>query len=55
LGTLADAIQKEVVWSTWNLLNLTVSVLFFDTSNTSFEADHLGLSDVKGYVKSSDK
>jgi len=35
----AEDIQKEVFWSTANLLNLTVDLIFFDTTNTYFETD----------------
>jgi hypothetical protein len=31
-----EAVQKEVFWSTANLLNLTVDLIFFDTTNTYF-------------------
>ena len=35
----ADAIQKEVFWATAQLLNLTVDLIFFDTTNTYFEIE----------------
>jgi len=50
-----DAIQKEVFWSTANLLNLTVDLIFFDTTNTYFEIEEPGPSDIKAYGKSKDK
>lgn len=51
----ADQIQKEVFWSTASLLNLTVDLIFFDTTNTYFEIDEPGPSDLKAYGKSKDK
>jgi transposase len=51
----ADAIQKEVYWSTASLLNLTVDLIFFDTTNTYFEIDEPGPSDLKAYGKSKHK
>jgi transposase len=51
----ADVIQKEVFWSTASLLNLTVDLIFFDTTNTYFEIDEPGPSDLKAYGKSKDK
>lgn len=50
-----QAIQKEVFWATANLLNLTVDLIFFDTTNTYFEIDEPGPSDLKAYGKSKDK
>jgi hypothetical protein len=50
-----DAIQKEVFWATANLLNLTVDLIFFDTTNTYFETDEPGPSELKAYGKSKDK
>lgn len=50
-----DAIQKEVFWSTASLLNLTVDVIFFDTTNTYFEIDDPGDSELKAYGKSKHK
>ena len=50
-----DAIQKEVFWSTANLLNLTVDLIFFDTTNTYFEIDDPGDSELKAYCKSKHK
>jgi hypothetical protein len=50
-----EAIQKEVFWSTANVLNLTVDLIFFDTTNTYFEIDEPGPSQLKAYGKSKDK
>ena len=50
-----EAIQKEVFWSTANVLNLTVDLIFFDTTNTYFEIDEPGPSELKAYGKSKDK
>jgi hypothetical protein len=50
-----EAIQKEVFWSTASLLNLTVDLIFFDTTNTYFEIDEPGPSDLKAYGKSKHK
>ena len=51
----AEAIQKEVFWSTASLLNLTVDLIFFDTTNTYFEIDEPGPSELKAYGKSKEK
>jgi hypothetical protein len=48
-------IQQEVFWSTASLLNLTVDLIFFDTTNTYFEIDEPGPSELKAYGKSKDK
>jgi transposase len=50
-----DAVQKEVFWSTANLLNLTVDLIFFDTTNTYFEIDDPGDSALKAFGKSKHK
>jgi transposase len=50
-----EAVQKEVFWSTASLLNLTVDLIFFDTTNTYFETDDPGLSELKAYGKSKHK
>ena len=50
-----DDIQREVFWSTANLLNLTVDLIFFDTTNTYFEIEEPGPSELKSYGKSKDK
>lgn len=51
----AEQIQETVFWSTANLLNLTVDLIFFDTTNTYFETDESGTSDLKAYGKSKHK
>jgi transposase len=51
----ADEIQKEVFWSTANLLNLTVDLIFFDTTNTYFQSEDPGESELKAYGKAKDK
>jgi hypothetical protein len=51
----AESIQKEVFWSTASLLNLTVDLIFFDTTNIYFETDEPGPSELKAYGKSKDK
>ena len=51
----AEAVQKEVFWSTASLLNLTVDLIFFDTTNTYFEIDEPGPSELKAYGKSISK
>ena len=50
-----EALQQEVFWATANLLNLTVDLIFFDTTNTYFETDEPGPSELKAYGKSKDK
>ena len=50
-----QSIQQEVFWSTASLLNLTVDLIFFDTTNTYFEIDEPGPSELKAYGKSKDK
>jgi hypothetical protein len=51
----AEAIQKEVFWSTASMLNLTVDLIFFDTTNIYFEIDEPGPSELKAYGKSKEK
>jgi transposase len=51
----AEQIQQEVFWSTASLLNLTVDLIFFDTTNTYFEIDEPGPSELKAYGKSKEK
>jgi transposase len=51
----AEKIQEEVFWSTANLLNLTVDLIFFDTTNTYFHSEEPGDSEIKAYGKSKDK
>lgn len=50
-----EALQKEVFWSTANLLNLEVDLIFFDTTNTYFETDDPGDSELKRYGHSKHK
>jgi len=50
-----ESVQKEVFWSTASLLNLTVDLIFFDTTNTYFETDEPGVSELKAYGKSKHK
>jgi hypothetical protein len=51
----AESLQKEVFWSTASLLNLTVDLIFFDTTNTYFEIEEPGPSELKAYGKSKEK
>ena len=51
----AESIQREVFWSTASLLNLTVDLIFFDTTNTYFEIEEPGASELKAYGKSKEK
>jgi transposase len=52
----SEQIQEEVFWSTANLLNLTVDLIFFDTTNTYFQSEEPGEdSEIKAYGKSKDK
>jgi transposase len=51
----AESIQREVFWSTASLLNLTVDLIFFDTTNTYFEIEEPGPSELKAYGKSKEK
>ena len=44
-----DAIQKNVFWATAHLMNLTVDLIFFDTTNTFFETDDPGDSELSAY------
>lgn len=48
-------VQKEVFWATANLLNLTVDLIFFDTTNIYFEIDDPGASELKAFCKSKQK
>ena len=50
-----QTIEKEVFWATASLLNLTVDLIFFDTTNTYFEIDEPGPSELKAYGKSKHK
>ena len=49
------AIQEQVFWSTAQLMNLTVDLIFFDTTNTYFEMEDPGDSDLLAYGKSKHK
>ena len=49
------AIQEKVFWSTAHLMNLTVDLIFFDTTNTYFEMEDPGDSDLPAYGKSKHK
>ena len=51
----ADAIQKEVFWATAQLLNLTVDLIFFDTTNTYFEMEDTNDSELLAFGKSKHK
>ena len=51
----AEDIQKKVFWATATLLNLTVDLIFFDTTNTYFETDDPGDSKLKAYGHSKHK
>lgn len=48
-------IQKKVFWATAQLLNLTVDLIFFDTTNTYFETDDPGDSELLAFGKSKQK
>jgi len=50
-----EHIQQQVFWATASLLNLTVDLIFFDTTNTYFETDEPGPSELKAYGKSKHK
>lgn len=50
-----ENIQRQVFWATASLLNLTVDLIFFDTTNTYFEIDEPGPSELKAYGKSKHK
>jgi len=49
------AIQEKVFWATAHLMNLTVNLIFFDTTNTYFEMEDPGDSDLLAYGKSKHK
>ena len=51
----SDAVQREVFWSTAELLNLTVDLIFFDTTNTYFEMEDPGDSELLAFGKSKHK
>jgi transposase len=50
-----DIIQEKVFWATAHLLNLTVDLIFFDTTNTYFEMDDPGDSELLAFGKSKHK
>jgi len=50
-----EDIQKKVFWATASLLNLTVDLIFFDTTNTYFETDDPEASEIKAYGHSKHK
>ncbi len=50
-----DTIQEKIFWATADLLNLEVDLIFFDTTNTYFEMEEPGDSDLLSYGKSKHK
>jgi len=48
-------IQEKVFWATAQLMNLTVDLIFFDTTNTYFEMDDPGDSELLAFGKSKHK
>ena len=50
-----EEIQKKVFWATAQLMNLTVDLIFFDTTNTYFEMDDPGESELLAFGKSKHK
>ncbi len=50
-----NIIQEKIFWATANLLNLTVDLIFFDTTNTYFEMEDPGDSELLAYGKSKHK
>lgn len=50
-----NIIQEKVFWATASLLNLTVDLIFFDTTNTYFEMDSPGESKLLAFGKSKHK
>jgi len=48
-------IQEEIFWATASLLNLTVDLIFFDTTNTYFEMDDPKDSELLAFGKSKHK
>jgi len=50
-----DVIQEKVFWATAHLLNLTVDLIFFDTTNTYFEMEEPGDSELLAYGNSKHK
>ncbi len=51
----AEAIQEKVFWTTAQLLNLTVDLIFFDTTNTYFEMEDTNDSELLAFGKSKHK
>ncbi len=51
----ADAVQEKVFWATAQLLNLTVDLIFFDTTNTYFEMEDPKDSELLAYGRSKQK
>lgn len=51
----ATAIQEKVFWATAQLLNLTVDLIFFDTTNTYFEMEDVKDSELLAFGKSKHK
>jgi transposase len=49
------AIQEKVFWATAHLMNLTVDLIFFDTTNTYFEMEDPGDSDLLANGRSKQK
>lgn len=49
------AIQEKVFWATAQLMNLTVDLIFFDTTNTYFEMEDPGDSELLAFGKSKHK
>ena len=50
-----DKIQKSVFWATADLMNLQVDLIFFDTTNTYFEIEDPGDSELKAFGRSKQK
>ncbi len=50
-----NVIQKKVFWSAAHLMNLTVDLIFFDTTNTYFEMEDPGESELLAFGKSKHK
>jgi transposase len=51
----ASVIQEKVFWATAHLLNLTVDLIFFDTTNTYFEMEEPEESELIAFGKSKHK
>ncbi|MCP4141392.1 MAG: hypothetical protein GY755_14105 [Chloroflexi bacterium] len=50
-----NVIQEKVFWSASHLMNLTVDLIFFDTTNTYFEMEDPGESELLAFGKSKHK